>query len=124
MVEGIKNMITKMKDEIVPLRLKTNMMHSKLEECRTLLSSTDSSIGTYLTETWKIARKYKDLKKTQANLEKDYKNLSSSVLKVFGEVCFSVNKRTMSLKINGMRRRKVPRLKKKIVIIFWNSSSS
>ena len=43
-VEEVKMQIHKMKDEIVPLRLKTNMMSNKIDECKTLLINTNTSI--------------------------------------------------------------------------------
>ena len=74
-----------MKDEIVPLRLKTNMMSNKIDECKALLINTNSSIQTYLNEAKKVAKKYKGLKKIGDEHKSIYKKLSDAALKVFQE---------------------------------------
>lgn len=75
----------------MPLRLKTNMMYSKLGECQKLLTDTNRSIGSYYEETLKVARNFLTLKNKSTEYKKEQEKIKSAFLAVLSEVAFQNN---------------------------------
>jgi hypothetical protein len=56
-VDNIKKEISKMKEEMVTTKLKTNIISGKIKEYSGILTTTNNSISNYRLETLKIAKK-------------------------------------------------------------------
>jgi uncharacterized coiled-coil DUF342 family protein len=85
-VDELKVSISKFKEEMVPLRLKTNMIHGKMTDYKGILSTTNDSIKNYQIETVKIAKKVQKLINKKDKAQETALKLKDSVLHVFKEV--------------------------------------
>ena len=84
--DDLKKKINSLKEEMVPLRLKTNMTQGKMTEYKGVLSTTNDSIKNYRLETLRIAKKVENLKNKQQKSADVHEGLRKAILRVFKEV--------------------------------------
>lgn len=89
-VDDVKREISKMKEDLIPMRLKTNMVQGKLNEYKSVLVTTNGSVVTYQSETLKIAAKVQNLIKRKEEAKENSEAIKAAVFDIFKEVSFYV----------------------------------